>query len=399
MEEKKLRVSLLGGCAISYGEKTLDLENLRSKKIWQLLGFLVTFRFREISQDELLSIAYAEDASTNPANALKTLIHRVRAALDELGGGLSGKTLILQRGGSYCWNNSIETEADIEGFDRLYASAQTEKDEDRKLDILLKATRLYKGDYMPKFSLEPWAIPINTYYHSRYLQLVDEALSMLSARSEYDDIVDLCYSAITIEPFSDTLYYNLIDSLVKLGQLQAAMIQYEKTTKLFYREFGVTPPEKLQALYKEILSSTQGVETDITQVQKKLSQDEGRGAFVCEYEIFKDIYNVEVRAAGRTGRPMHICLITARPLEGRTLSNMAMNEAMQKLISSVKASLRKGDCLARYSVTQLVLLLPLNTNETVERVLHRVTKNYKADYPRSPLSLDYSFQPVEAVIK
>lgn len=393
----KLEVSLLGGCTISCGGRSLDAETLRSKKIWQLLGYLVTFRSREISQDELLSIAYSEDASTNPANALKTLMHRVRASLDELDGP-GGKTIIVQRGGGYHWNNALDTEVDIEVFDRLYGAIQTENDESARLDLLLRAIKLYKGDYMPKFSMEPWSIPIVAYYHSRYLQLVTEAIEILSKRAEYDEIVDICYAAINIDPFSDTLYYHLIDSLVKMGQLQAAMTQYEKTTKLFYREFGVTPPERLQALYRDILRSTQGIETDLSLVQKKLRQDEGNGAFVCEYEIFKDIYNVEIRAAGRTGRPMHICLLTAKPAEGRTLSPVAMDETMQKLIASVGSSLRKGDCMARYSVTQLVLLLPLNTNETVERVLHRVTKNYKSEYPHSPVKLDYSFQPVEALI-
>lgn len=398
MDNYKLRVSLLGGCSIVCGEKSINSESLHSKKIWQLMSYLIAHRHREITQEELLSVVYSEDASTNPANALKTLMHRVRAALDELDGP-GGRNLILQRDGSYCWNNAINTMVDFEEFDALYSAAQGEKDEDKALALRLQAMRLYKGDFLPKFAHEAWVVPINTYYHSRYMQLVHEAIECLSQREEYDEVVDVCYAAIAIDPFDDNLYFHLIKSLINMGQYQAALSQYENTKKLFFSEFGVTPSEELQALYKETLKSTQGVETDIGEVKKKLFQDEGAGAFFCEYEIFKDIYNVEIRAAARTGRPMHICLFTASSVKGRSVSAGAMDTAMQKLIESVRHSLRRGDCFTRYSVSQLLLLLPLNTNETVERVLHRVVRNYKSEYPRSPIVLDYSFQPVDAIIK
>lgn len=398
MDDSRLEVSLLGGCSISCAGRAIDTDALHSKKIWQLLGFLITYRHREVTRSELLGAVYAEDASANPTNALKTLMHRVRASLDALGGP-GGKNIILQREGGYCWNNALNTRVDTEEFDALFAAAQAEEDADRGLELRLRAIKLYRGDYMPKFAMESWVLPIYIYYHSRYMQLVHEAVERLSQKGEYDEAVDVCYAAIAIEPFDDSLYCRLIKALVNLGQNQAALSQYEKTKKLFFSEFGVTPSEELQALYRETLKSTHSVETDISEVKRKLYQDEDGGAFFCEYEIFKDIYNVAVRAAARTGKPMHVCLLTAGSAEGRALSAKAMDGAMNRLIESVRRSLRRGDCFARYSVSQLILLLPLNTNETVERVLRRLARNFKTEYPRSPIALDYSFQPVDAIIR
>lgn len=394
-----LQVSFFGGNSISYGEKTLDGNSLRSKKIWSLLAYLIAFRNKDISQNDLIELIYSEDKSSNPLNALKTLMHRVRTSLDELS-YMGGKNLILQQSGSYKWNRSVPIDVDTDRFEalceRLSAPGLTETE---IIELSQAAIDLYTGDFLPKFSTEAWVIPLHTYFRSKYINLVHNTVNLLMQRQEYQAVVSLCRKAITIDPYDELLYYNLMLALINLNQAQAALSQYESTTKLFYKEFGVTPSEDLQSLYRQIIKSSQSVEMDISAVKNRLREENGgEGSFFCEYEFFKDIYRLEVRTAARTGKPVHICLLSVVSPNQEALSVKAINSAMDKLITCVHNTLRKGDTFSRYSVSQLVIMLPLTTYESADSVLKRIVKSFRAAHPRSPAALDYSFQPIDAVM-
>lgn len=397
--DNKLQVNLLGGCSISYKDKTIDSNSLHSKKIWTILSYLIVFRNRDISQNELIDLVYAEDNSANPMNALKTLMHRVRASLDDLE-YIRGKNIILQQDGAYKWNCALPIEVDIDVFEELSQKASsTSIGEDARLEASLKAVDIFKGDFVPKIAMEPWAIPLNTYYRSQFLSLVHKTVKLLEERGCYNKIVTVCHRAITIDPYDEFLYYNLMKALVSLGQYQDALSQYEKTTNLFYKEFGVTPSAELKALYKQIVRSNQSVEMDIATIKENLrEEDDLKGAFYCEYEFFKDIYRLEVRSVARTGKPIHICLLSISPKLGeKPLNTKTLNATLDKLCACVKSTLRRGDVFARYSVSQFVIMLPLTTVENAEMVLNRIIKRFHAANPRAPGDVSYCFQPIDSV--
>ena len=79
-----LRVSMLGGCSIAWGGRTIDDVSYRSRKPWLLLEYLITFRNRDISQEELVDLLYPNEKGANPTGALKTLVYRVRSMLEDL---------------------------------------------------------------------------------------------------------------------------------------------------------------------------------------------------------------------------------------------------------------------------------------------------------------------------
>lgn len=393
------KAEFLGGCRLTCGDVGIDDTELRSKKIWELLAYLIIYRNKEIGQGELVGLIYGEDKSANPVNALKTLMHRVRAALDKMG-AVPGKDLILQNNGSYKWNNEYPVELDTEVFEDCFSTAQSvELDADRRLEAVIKAVDTYKGDFLPRFAMEPWVIPVNTYYRSCYIRLVHGAVALLAEQGKNAQMVEICQRAIGIDPYDEYLYLSLMQGLVNLGQYRNAMDQYEKTTSLFYKEFGVTPSEELKALYRQIVRTSQSVEADIGTVKERLREsDDLRGAFCCEYEFFKDIYQLEVRSASRTGKPVHIGLLTVNPREDGKMSVKTMNSAVERLMGCVRQTLRRGDVFARYSVSQIIVMLPLTTMENADAVLSRVVKRFRAENPRSTAEIGYSFQPIDAVL-
>ena len=47
---------MLGGCSLTYGDKTIGDANYHLKKPWMLLAYLIVFRNRAIPVDELINL-------------------------------------------------------------------------------------------------------------------------------------------------------------------------------------------------------------------------------------------------------------------------------------------------------------------------------------------------------
>ena len=80
----KLQINMLGGFSLQYRDKVIDYQKSRSHKLWLILEYLITFRDKDITQDELINLLWGDEFTENPANTLKTLLHRLRSMLNEL---------------------------------------------------------------------------------------------------------------------------------------------------------------------------------------------------------------------------------------------------------------------------------------------------------------------------
>lgn len=398
-DPEQLHINMLGGCSLSYKNRIISDQVIRSKKPWLLLEYLIAFRDRELSQTELIDAIYPEGKSDNPVNALKTLVHRIRAMLGELDFS-DGKNLILQARGTYMWNNTMHFDLDIDLFDALYSYAvSTTSVPEEQLECLLAALALYTGDLLPKSSMESWVIQLSAYYHNRYIDGVRRACELLHERSRYEEIVSICQNAVKIDPYEESIYYHLILALIDLGRHQTALTVYKDMTNLFFREFGVTPSENLTALYRDIIKSIHTVETDLNVIKSNLRESEDRdGAYLCEYEVFKDVYRLEVRAASRTGESIFLCLMTLDSTGDMAVPPKVLSTNMDRLSESIRLSLRRGDVYAKYSVSQFLLMLPTVTYENCEVVASRIIRRFKKDAASCPLRAAFSIQPIDMAL-
>lgn len=389
-----IHVQTLGQFAVSVGERSIDNQANQAKKPWSILEYLITNRNREISSNELIELIWADEESNNPGGALKTLIFRSRKLLEPL--EIPPQDLIVQKRGSYAWNTDYEIIVDADEFESLCNSAASlEQDEERQLDLYLQALNLYKGDFLPKSSWEAWVIPISTYYHSLYLQTAHRCIQLLSGKDRWKDVIDLCKRAISVEQFDEDFHYYLIYALYNIGEQNRAMEHYRFATELFYNEFSITPSERLKDLYKIIRDEKHGVTTDLTIIQDSMQEEQnGAGAYYCEFTVFRDIYQLEQRAIGRTGDSIYLCLLTIRNAQDELPKSSIMVRAMESLNTAITHSLRRGDVYCRYSIAQYMILLPTASYENGITVMKRIIHNFKKYYSRRELTVDFSLQSV-----
>ena len=120
---KTVSVSLLGGFALELDGTTLTDDINRSLKLWSVLAYLILHRDRPVPQTEFIETFWPDDNSSNPVNALKTLLYRIRSMLEPLFGELQP---ILAQRGAYLWNPAVGCDLDTDRFEALCARAADE---------------------------------------------------------------------------------------------------------------------------------------------------------------------------------------------------------------------------------------------------------------------------------
>jgi len=390
-----LEIRMLGEFSIKNGNADISGTINRSKRLRTLFAFLITNNHREVSQDELIDILWPDENIENPANTLKTILHRARTAVAALGVE-NAHSYISYRRGAYSWTPDEPCFVDIHEFDRLCSFGEKSgKDNAGRIENLVNAIELYKGDYLPKNSLDHWVVPLFSYYRTKFATAVHDTTTYFASVGRHEDIIPLCQKGIIIDPYEEYFHQTLILAYVATGRQQQAMEHYDYVTALFFNKFGVNPSPQLTALYREVVKSSQKTEANLRVIIQDLREEQaGAGCFYCEYEPFRTIYQLEARAAARSGQVVYICLLTLSSAQDEQIKNKAFTKAMTKLKETITLTLRHGDLFTRYSVNQYLVMLPTTSFESSDRVIKRIADTYRRENPRSPVVLTYMLHPV-----
>lgn len=240
-----------------------------------------------------------------------------------------------------------------------------------------KAITLYSGEFLPKSSYLDWVIGKSAYYASLYLDCVQDLIPLYNQVNDYEKTVLLCEAAIVHCPYEENIHQALLVSYGKTRQKKRAIAHYQHISEVFYDEFGIQLSDETTKIYKDIIKEMHNVELDLAVILEDLKEaGEKPGAFFCDYNIFKQIYQLQARSVRRTGLSIHVALLTLTDRHGNIPSTSSLKMGMKRLKDCVVGSLRKGDVVSPYSAAQLVIMLPLTTYEDGNMVLNRIAKKF-----------------------
>lgn len=395
MNGPTLQVQMLGQFTLRYGDRTISDSDDRSRRVWSLLAHMLYNHGRSFAQEELIHLYWSNnEKSADPGNALKSIFHRIRTALDKLQPGL-GRLLIRRKAGRYFWNNAMPLSLDIEDFEAHFHAAEAAGDDDVRLAEYQAALALYAGDPLPRMTDEIWTIPIVAYYHSLYTRAAAGAIELLEKQERTAEAVALCRRAIHIEPYQEDLYEHLMRGLLRTGDMKGAMSVYEEMSELLLAHFGVMPSETLRTLYRQATRTVNDRTLTMDEVCSQLEEPAPHGgAMVCEYDFFKILYRAEARSIARNGHSANICLLSVSGKDGEMLARRSLDPAMNNLQVLVQNNLRRGDVIARCSISQYIILLPQANYENSRMVADRLVSAFYRRYPHSPARLRYTVQPL-----
>lgn len=393
--DEVLKVNMFGGFSISKGDEVLIEDEGRSRKVWNLFAYLIANRNRTLSGNELPELLCSDERSDDPSKAVKNLAYRLRVMLSD--SGLPKGDYVLQKGGTYHWNNDIPMEVDVELFQKKLQSARRIVDDASKAKKLyFEAIDEYKGIYLPGFAYEEWVIGNSVKFQREFLECLEKAYLYSDSEEDYKKLIGICERAITYDLYEEKTYCIYIELLNKLGRQSDALAAYEAITGRLYNELGVNPSEELLSLHRDSLKAVKNVETDLLAIKEGLNEPGVvDGAFCSEYEIFKDVYRFAARGVERSGASIFIMLCTLTNSKNEVPEQEYLTNGMKKLKDVIAGALRKGDLFAQYSAAQYVVMLPNINFENGNMVANRIDSAFKKLSISRHVQVHYKLQPLD----
>ena len=163
-----IQIQLMNHFVIYINEEKMDHLVDKSRKGASLMQILIMNRGESVPNPKLMGALWSEEKSSNPEQALKTLVSRVRSLLNQVYDGL-GSCIVAERG-AYRWQCLPGMEVDVyqieDIFDQLKADAL---DGETRRKLTEKLLDLFTGDLLLDGEQSDWALSMATSLHNSYL--------------------------------------------------------------------------------------------------------------------------------------------------------------------------------------------------------------------------------------
>ena len=396
--EQRIQIQMLGRFAILVNGVDIAPKLSKSRKGLSLLQYLILQEGVSVPNQQLYEVLWPSEESSNPESALKTLVSRMRTILLRQSETLS-RCIVTDRG-SYKFTMGLDIEVDLYEFRKLSATLLRKQDvapEDAPMyDRVIK---LYRGDLLAESSVqENWATAYHVEMHEKYLQLVYRYVAYLEAQESNDEVIYVCRRALEVDAFDERMHIALMSAMLRRGSVNEALMQHRHVTEIYYKYLGIQPTETIQEFYKKIISADRSLDESLSYICDELKTgSKNVGAFVCEYAIFKEIFNLQVRNLERMDLSVYVMLVMLRDVNGRPIEPLRLNALMNGLLEIMRVNLRKGDVVSQFSASQFALLLPMDAKESGTIVIERIKRAFYKQYARSNVVLNYRISDLDKI--
>lgn len=408
-QERALRVQLLGGFAMYYGEEAVKMNKMGSSKSVRLLQMLLLTYPGGIPKNELIDNLYGWNESRSDTadrnRNLNNLIYRLKGQL--LACGLPEEEYVELSEGKCFLKIDIPLEADVQIFEETVEKAKKLNSDNSerakgRIEMLQRANALYSGELLPANQSETWFFHKSRYYKDLYIYTVGELEKEYIKNNDYKNRLALYAKAASIYPF-DNWQTQLIKCNLEIYRYEEAIDIYNSTMELYARELGTPPTAEMQECFEKLelkdenhkkggdLGSWRNMDRVFmgrkNDIKKAIfGQEFVKGAYYCTYPSFVDYCRLVARAKGRNHFEAVLMFLTLSQREvKRGQKQMNLQDEMTLLKSVLGMSLRIGDAYTRYGNRHFILMLVNIEQEYCSPVFSRIESAYVKNGGRGEL--------------
>ena len=343
------------------------------------MQYLVVNYTRDISSEELIDVFWAESESSDPANALRNMLHKIRNLLKEL---FPEQGELLQTlPGCYAWDAGICIKLDSEEFEAACLKAKECSGKDG-IGLLRRAVALYKGDFLAGNDAE-WARTLRQYYRTLYLDACRALLPLLEEEEQWTELIGVCSQAYQYEFSVEDFTACQMQAFIAMGQPEQAIECYEVFKGQMLKELGIPPTERIEqirALATNIRRKDDGDEREIFRMV--CEEKEEKQAFFCSFGVFRNIVALERRHLARSGARSTLVIVSL----GR---DTVPTTDVRRLERILQDGLRTGDPVARLTAGSYIVMLTGADTESAQIVINRLDCLFHRIYRRSRARLSF----------
>jgi len=381
-----VEIITLGNFYIKITGNIASNETGRTQKLWHLLSLLIANGGNPISTSTIIDSLWPEKDADEASKALNNLIFRMKRFF--MSNGCENTDFFN------CTQRSCMLKKDdvlyIDAYD-MEASLIKGKNQslpnDERISQLYKAVELYKGEFfLNSYNDASTMIAVN-YYKNIFIEASLLLAEMQQNEGNIEESVRICEKAISLEPYEDSLYIRMFDGMRQMGQNARAVIICENYFRLLYNTIGISSSIQLTRLYQDMkgISDPSMDAIDVMNALEELTQN--RNALLCNIELFRDIYQYEVRQATRRDVSVFIVLVSIRRINRS--STHSIESAMRTLRDSCSYVLRCGDTYAMYSDYQYVIMLSKMATSNWSIIENRLSKYFFAQYKKNDVLIKF----------
>ncbi len=385
MSAYTLYINLLGEFSIRNEYHQFTHISNKSLQITRLLAYLIANKDTEVSKDKLIDILWPEENSANPSGALRNLIYRSRQILssffpkenwNENGGGDPPECILLSQN-AYRWNPDIDCVIDIYEFELYAHLAEKEPNDAAKYSMNSKAHDIYKGDFLNVLSAEEWVIFRNVYYKNMYTKITINMCRHLSDQGDYAGVIRLCESSSLVDQMDEQIHIEKLHAYLEMNAPTQALNYYYSVSDLFTQKFGIDISPAMRLIYQEIIRRLPNRQQDITGLEENLrGSNQAKGTFYCNFDIFKNIYQINLRSVRRSQSKRFLILITMEDCDKPEEITTPLIEEMDNLYTALSKNLRTNDVFTKSSPTQFSLILTVANENGCLCAIQRIVDKY-----------------------
>lgn len=236
--DKEIYIKFFGSMAIFTSKGILSEQDLKAPKCAKVATYLMLNRKATHPPLEIAEALWPDDTSGPDAlsSNIRGLIYRFRQAFS----AISDFQLIESSPNGYCINSELQVKSDLQQFDRLWTASQNATATTRKVELLKQAVELYTGPVYENACDEHWIVSIANHYSLRYIGIVNELMSKLADAGDYSGMQHYATRALEIEPGNMIIRYWLVYAMYKLGSVEMAKNEIERSkSTLTVEEYDV----------------------------------------------------------------------------------------------------------------------------------------------------------------
>lgn len=387
-----VRINLMGTFQISSRDVTLSEKDIRSVRGIKLLTFLVLNRKRIVTIQELEEFLIRQETEGNFENAdgyVKNLVYRVRKILKAIG----PYPYITTGYKNYAWNPEIPVIVDVEIFKQQYENARNCPDLEQK-KILYKELLYSWRPLTGVLTDEYWMMGIDTYYTSVFLEAVKNLAGILEKENKYKELVQLCRYAMPVEPLDEDIRFWLIKTLILQKKTGEALKEWENARRVWKKQLQGYFPERLNSLYKDIISSSISNEPDPMKILGSLMKfaREKQGGRYCAQEIFEQLCLFLIGRNKGSQNEEYLILFTlvAGDLEKQEKKQgFTLRNGRNKFVDILLKDLEHGDVFTELGARQFAVLPAECSEKKCEQTAERLIEKFETSYSGENINISY----------
>lgn len=390
--QQYVQIRLLGDFHILVNGVPQNNLAAKSRKGVSLMEYLILQRGRAVPVQRLIRELWSGSRYEGPESALKTMISRFRALLNNISPGLGA--CIVSEQGAYCWISKNDVHVDVLDMLALLEEVRSDSTREEKIARYRQVLELYRGDLYQTGDINNGAMQVN-WLHREFLHAIYAWIELLKETEEYEEICRVCRKAIQVDELDEQLHIEMIRAMVQLNFTSEAINEYKRVARLANHEQKENTANDLDMDCRRMMDAGDLSSQTLNTICADLLDDstQQNGPFFCDYSAFREFYCIERRTMERLGSAIFLGIVMIGNPED-SISAAVRESSMAALCEVIRNNLRKGDIVTRAAPAVYAMLLPTVSYSTCAIVMRRIEKLFYEEYPNKSIILSYRVTPL-----